>query len=304
MSVTHFHVRWFDSLRASSLFLNRQRGQGWCLFIFSSEPPRPLFIVWSVRQQKQSQNTFHSLLGGHTNTICGEYFYVNSKQTGCIWLTQKYKQWWDPKCHSEYQVCETPPSSVLPNPTPPPHPLPLLESSGAGLTRAVLQLAALVCAQEHKACQWRTAVCQPFRAEGDGGIGVGRPASKRDSSNQTTRNDAQSCVLWGAHGDSFSFFLCFCFLVCFRFTCSCRKRTRDRLTSPLKSLFQERGHELACSQPHTYCKWVQASRSVCDQLRVSGWNELLCKTNWGDAHGIMRQAAGQSARTHACIRAH
>lgn len=34
-----------------------------------------------------------------------------------------------------------------------PGPLPPLESSGAGLTRAVLQLAALVCVQEHKACQ-------------------------------------------------------------------------------------------------------------------------------------------------------
>lgn len=49
------------------------------------------------------------------------------------------------------------------------------------------------------------------------------------------------------------------------------------------------GYELACSQPHTYSKWVQSSHSVCDQLWVSGWNELLCKTDWGDGHKIMRQ---------------
>lgn len=65
---------------------------------------------------------------------------------------------------------------LSPSPSPHLHPLPLLKSSGAGLTRAVLQLAALVCAQEHKACQWRTAVCQPVSAEREGQIGVGQPA--------------------------------------------------------------------------------------------------------------------------------
>lgn len=79
------------------------------------------------------------------------------------------------------------------------------------------------------------------------------------------------------------------FFVCLRRTCSCRKRTRDHLTSPLNSLLQQRGFRLACSQSHTYSKWVQASHTVRDRLWVSGWNGLLCKTDWGDAHKIVRQ---------------
>lgn len=59
------------------------------------------------------------------------------------------------------------------------------------------------------------------------------------------------------------------------------------------SLLQERGYELACSQPHTYSKWVQASHSVCDQLWVSGWNELLCKTDWEmDTRSCVRLPGG------------
>lgn len=87
---------------------------------------------------------------------------------------------------------------LSPLPTDPLHPLPPLESSGAGLTRAVLQLAALACVQEHKACQWRTAVCQPFGAKGEGGLEVSQRAWEFEADSA----DCQTSPLSGTNCDS------------------------------------------------------------------------------------------------------
>lgn len=143
-----------------------------------------------------------------------------------MWLTQKYKQWWLESSRLIYPVwllsvwntASLQSSSQHP---PPPHPLPLLESSGAGLTRAVLQLAALACVQEHKACQWRTAVCQPFEAEGEGALGVSQRAWEPEPDSPVWRTaslKAQTAAPSPSSG-------------CFRCACSCRKTEKKKKRS-------------------------------------------------------------------------
>lgn len=143
-----------------------------------------------------------------------------------MWSTQEFEQWW-PKTgsllKSSLSVWNAAFLSLLPTN---PHPLPLLESSGAGLTRTVLQLAALACVQEHKACQWRTAVCQPFRAKRDGVLGVSQWARefKPDSLEWRTALFKSQMVTPSLHSSALG-------------ARSCGKRRRDNSTSSLNSLF-------------------------------------------------------------------